>query len=72
MADYDFATVYKNEYITRNWETIRRIRKPVIAAVAGYALGGGCELGTVYDSSDWNRYLMKNRFRFGKGDFTDA
>ncbi|CEJ20449.1 hypothetical enoyl-coa hydratase (partial sequence) protein (N-terminal fragment) [Ralstonia solanacearum IPO1609] len=41
MADYDFATVYKNEYITRNWETIRRIRKPVIAAVAGYALGGG-------------------------------
>ena len=49
MADYDFATVYKNEYITRNWETIRRIRKPVIAAVAGYALGGGCELAMMCD-----------------------
>jgi len=51
MADYDFATVYKNEYITRNWETIRRIRKPVIAAVAGYALGGGCELAMMCASS---------------------
>jgi enoyl-CoA hydratase len=49
MADYDFATVYKNEYITRNWEAIRRIRKPVIAAVAGYALGGGCELAMMCD-----------------------
>jgi len=49
MAEYDFATVYKNEYITRNWETIRRIRKPVIAAVAGYALGGGCELAMMCD-----------------------
>jgi enoyl-CoA hydratase len=41
--------VYKSEYITRNWETIRRIRKPVIAAVAGYALGGGCELAMMCD-----------------------
>ncbi len=41
--------VYKTEYITRNWETIRRIRKPVIAAVAGYALGGGCELAMMCD-----------------------
>ncbi len=49
MADYDFATVYKNQYSTRNWETIRRIRKPVIAAVAGYALGGGCELAMMCD-----------------------
>ncbi|WP_275760377.1 enoyl-CoA hydratase [Ralstonia pseudosolanacearum] len=49
MADYDFAAVYKNEYITRNWETIRRVRKPVIAAVAGYALGGGCELAMMCD-----------------------
>jgi len=33
-----------NALITRNWETVRRVRKPVIAAVAGFALGGGCEL----------------------------
>jgi enoyl-CoA hydratase len=44
MASWGFADVYKDEYITRNWETIRGIRKPVIAAVSGFALGGGCEL----------------------------
>jgi len=49
MARYDFATVYKNEYISRNWETLRRVRKPVIAAVAGYALGGGCEVAMMCD-----------------------
>lgn len=49
MANYTFADVYKGEYITRNWETIRRIRKPVIAAVAGYALGGGCEVAMMCD-----------------------
>src|SRR5712664_77731 len=41
--------VYKSDYIPRNWETIRPIRKPVIAAVAGYALGGGCELAMMCD-----------------------
>ena len=41
--------VYRSEYITRNWETIRRVRKPVIAAVAGFALGGGCELAMMCD-----------------------
>ncbi len=49
MASYTYMDVYKGDYITRNWETIRRIRKPVIAAVAGYALGGGCELAMMCD-----------------------
>ena len=44
MASYSFAEVYRGDYITRNWEQIRSIRKPVIAAVSGFALGGGCEL----------------------------
>jgi enoyl-CoA hydratase len=49
MATYSFADVYKGDFITRNWETIRSIRKPVIAAVSGFALGGGCELAMMCD-----------------------
>ncbi|MGS5085391.1 enoyl-CoA hydratase [Hydrogenophaga sp. A37] len=49
MATYTFANVYKGDYITRNWETIRSVRKPVIAAVSGFALGGGCELAMMCD-----------------------
>jgi enoyl-CoA hydratase len=49
MAGYSFADVYKGDYITRNWEAIRNIRKPVIAAVSGFALGGGCELAMMCD-----------------------
>jgi enoyl-CoA hydratase len=44
-----YMEVFKSEYISRNWETIKRIRKPVIAAVSGYALGGGCELVMMCD-----------------------
>ncbi len=49
MAKFSFADVYRNDFITRNWETIRSIRKPVIAAVSGFALGGGCELAMMCD-----------------------
>ena len=49
MAKYNFMDVYKGDYITKNWETIRKVRKPVIAAVAGFALGGGCELAMMCD-----------------------
>ena len=49
MAKHNFNDVYKQDFITRNWETIRSIRKPVIAAVSGFALGGGCELAMMCD-----------------------
>eukprot|EP01136_Pigoraptor_vietnamica_P000423 Opistho-1_new@25725 len=44
MADWGYADVVRDDFITRNWETIRRVRKRVIAAGAGVAYGGGCEL----------------------------
>ena len=49
MATWGFADVYGADYITKDWETIRSMRKPVIAAVSGFALGGGCELAMMCD-----------------------
>jgi enoyl-CoA hydratase len=49
MKDFDYMEAFKSNYITRDWEHIRNVRKPVLAAVAGYALGGGNELAMMCD-----------------------
>ena len=49
MAKKTFMEAHHGEFITRNWETMRQVKKPVIAAVAGFALGGGCELAMMCD-----------------------
>ena len=65
MAEWDYQKVYDEDYITRDWETIRKVRKPVIAAVAGYALGGGCELAMACDV-----IIAADSARFGQPEIT--
>ncbi|HJU99798.1 MAG TPA: enoyl-CoA hydratase [Telluria sp.] len=49
MVNYDYGVTYGDNYIGRNWEHILNVRKPVIGVVAGYCLGGGCELAMMCD-----------------------
>ena len=65
MAEYSFADAFENEFVSRNWETILSVRKPVIAAVAGYALGGGCELAMMCDF-----IIAADNARFGQPEIT--
>jgi enoyl-CoA hydratase len=65
MAPKSFAEVYKEDFITRNWERASRARKPIIAAVAGYALGGGCELAMMCDV-----IIAADNAKFGQPEIT--
>jgi len=49
MSGWSYMDVYKSDYLGGNWDALRRARKPIIAAVSGYALGGGCELAMLCD-----------------------
>jgi enoyl-CoA hydratase len=49
MSNLSYMDAYKGNFLTRNWGKLQTIRKPIIAAVAGYALGGGCELAMTCD-----------------------
>src|SRR5712671_2054901 len=65
MAGKNFAEVYTQDFITRNWERVAHTRKPVIAAVAGYALGGGCELAMMCDV-----IIAADNAKFGQPEIT--
>jgi len=65
MATKTYAEVYGEDFITKNWEKASQIRKPIIAAVAGYALGGGCELAMMCDF-----IIAAETARFGQPEIT--
>ena len=65
MATKSYADVYGEDFITRNWEKASQIRKPIIAAVAGYALGGGCEVAMMCDF-----IIAADTAKFGQPEIT--
>src|ERR1700683_2117535 len=65
MAPKSYADVFAEDFITRHWERVAPSRKPVIAAVAGYALGGGCELAMMCDF-----IIAADNAKFGQPEIT--
>ncbi len=65
MQDKDFAEVYRDDFISGSWSRLARCRKPVVAAVAGFALGGGCELAMMCDV-----VIAAENAKFGQPEIT--
>lgn len=65
MKNWSYMEVYKSDFITGTWERITKFRKPTIAAVAGYALGGGCELAMMCDF-----IIAADTAKFGQPEIT--
>ena len=65
MKDRDFVDVFTSDFITKGWERLSQCRKPTIAAVAGYALGGGCELAMMCDM-----IIAAETAKFGQPEIT--
>jgi enoyl-CoA hydratase len=65
MKDNTYVENYLNDFITEGWERVTKCRKPVIAAVAGYALGGGCEVAMMCDF-----ILAAENAKFGQPEVT--
>jgi enoyl-CoA hydratase len=65
MASKSFAQAYMENFITKGWEAVTKVRKPVIAAVAGYCLGGGCEMAMMCDF-----ILAADTAKFGQPEIT--
>lgn len=65
MKDWAYADIYRGDFLGHNWQSLKDIRKPIIAAVAGYALGGGCELAMLCDM-----VIAADNARFGQPEVT--